>query len=310
MSDTRVIPRGALVYGIPAPAYRLPNETELGRVRLQVADLGRSLTYYERVLGMRVLERDGDRLVLGAQGADRPLVELRQRIGARPVPRRGRLGLYHYAILVPDRPSLGRFLGHLEEIGAYAGMSDHFVSEAIYLTDPDGLGIEVYADRPRSAWREEGRQLVMTTVPLDTESLLKAAEESAAGARWTGMPAGTVIGHVHLYVDDLERAAAFYHAGLGLDKVVWNYPGALFMSAGGYHHHLGTNTWAAGAPRAEAEDARLLEWEVVVPRAEQAAEAADSLTSTNAAAVRRDGDDWLATDPWGTVVRVRAQRSG
>ena len=295
----------ALEYGIPAPNYRLPNETHLGRVMLQVADLARSVPYYDQVLGLRVLDSDAARVVLGAQGDDRPLLELRERRGARPVPRRGRLGLYHYAILVPDRPSLGRFLGHLEQLGAYAGMSDHFVSEAIYLTDPDGLGIEVYADRPRSAWRHEGRQLAMTTIPLDVQSVLNAARDSAEGPRWTGMPAGTVIGHVHLYVDDLKRGAGFYHNGLGLDKIVWSYPGALFMSAGGYHHHLGTNTWAASAPRAEADDARLLEWEVVVPSPEQAAEAARSLTSTGAA-VARDGEAWLATDPWGTVVRLRA----
>jgi catechol 2,3-dioxygenase len=122
-----------------------------------------------------------------------------------------------------------------------------------------------------------------------------------------GMPAGTVIGHVHLYVDDLERAAAFYHEGLGLDKVVWSYPGALFMSAGGYHHHLGTNTWAAGAPRAEVDDARMLEWEVVVPSEDDVAAAAQSLTTVGASATRREGSHWLATDPWGTTVRIRAR---
>ena len=121
------------------------------------------------------------------------------------------------------------------------------------------------------------------------------------------MPAGTVIGHVHLHVGDLERAAAFYHAGLGLDKTVWNYPGALFLSAGGYHHHLGTNIWAAGAAPAGPDDARLLEWEVVVPSGAEAAAAARSLTSASGA-VRGDGDDWLAADPWGTVVRVTGAR--
>lgn len=291
--------------GIAPPGYRLPNETHLGRVKLQVAELARSLAYYESVVGLRAIQRADGRALLGAHGDDRPLVELVERAGARPVPRRGRLGLYHFAILLPDRPSLGRFLGHLEEIGAYAGMSDHFVSEAIYLTDPDGLGIEVYADRPRSAWRYEDRQLSMTTVPLDVEKVLAAAKQSPSGLQWRGMPPGTVIGHVHLYVADLDSAAAFYHQGLGLDKTVWNYPGALFLSAGGYHHHLGTNTWAAGAPIADDEDARLLEWEVVVPSSRQAEDAARSLTSAGAR-VSREGDHWLAIDPWGTTVRVRA----
>ena len=299
-------PESHFTYGIEPPKYRLPDETHLGRVVLQVADLARSIAYYETVLGLRVVTREAGRVVLGAHGDDRSLVELRERSGARSVPRRGRLGLYHYAILLPDRPSLGRFLAHLEEIGAYAGMSDHFVSEAIYLTDPDGLGIEVYADRPRSAWRQEGQQLAMTTIPLDVDSVVRAARESEGGLRWTGMPAGTVLGHVHLYVDDLKQAESFYHAGLGLDKVVWSYPGALFMSAGGYHHHLGTNTWAAGAPRAEPDDARMIEWEMFVPSADQATEAAQSVAAVAGVAVRPDGRDWLATDPWGTVLRIRS----
>ena len=161
--------------------------------------------------------------------------------------RGGQLGLYHFAILLPDRAALGRFVAHLARIGERAGASDHLVSEALYLSDPDGLGIEVYADRPRATWRYDGqRQLAMDTRPLDLNSLVQAA----GGEPWTGMPAGTVMGHVHLHVGDIERAAAFYHAALGLDKVVWSYPGALFLSAGGYHHHVGLNTWAGpGATR-------------------------------------------------------------
>jgi catechol 2,3-dioxygenase len=308
MTTTTPTPR--IDYGIPAPGYRLPAATHLGRVRLQIADVERSVAYYERVVGLRVIEKREGMAVLGAHDDDLPLVELHELRGARPVPRRGRLGLYHFAILLPDRASLGRFLAHLEQIGAYAGMSDHFVSEAIYLTDPDGLGIEVYADRPRSEWKHEARQLLMTTVPLDEESLLRAATASGRPdeVRWTGLPPGTVIGHVHLYVGDLEAAAAFYHVGLGLDKVVWNYPGALFMSAGGYHHHLGTNTWASGAALAGREDARLLEWEVVVPAPADAAEAARSLTSAGRT-VAQDGADWLAVDPWGTTLRLKADRA-
>jgi catechol 2,3-dioxygenase len=296
-----------LEYGIAPTGFRLPKETRLGHVTLQISDLARSLPYYERVLGLRVLDRGDAFVALGASGDDRPLVELKERRGAQPVPRRGRLGLFHFAILLPERPALGRFLGHLEELGAYAGMSDHFVSEAIYLTDPDGLGIEVYADRPRSRWTQHDRQLTMTTIPLDVESVIQSAKESPGGMRWTGMPAGTVIGHVHLHVADLDRAAQFYHAGLGLDKMVWSYPGALFLAAGGYHHHLGTNTWAAGATQAGSEDARLLEWEVVVPTAQQAEGAARSLT-TAGASVEQRGGGWVATDPWGTPVRIRGER--
>lgn len=297
MSTTQK-PRRTEERGIRPKNYRLPDATHLGRVRLQVADLEPSLLFYEKVLGMRVIRGSVDSVTLGPHGDDNEIVELRQLRSARPVPRRGLLGLYHFAILLPDRPALGRFVAHLAEIGAHAGMSDHAVSEAIYLTDPDGLGIEVYADRPRDAWRYDEQQIYMATKHLDVDDLL-----AAAGAeRWTGMPAGTVLGHVHLYVDDIAKATAFYHDALGFDKVVWSYPGALFLSAGGYHHHLGTNTWAAGAPRATDEDARLLEWEVVVPSEKDAEQAAGSLTAAGYEAEPADSGGWRTRDPWGTAL--------
>ncbi len=287
-------------YGIAPPGYRLPDDIRLGAVSLQVADLARSVEYYGRVLGMRVLRQDASSAALGAHGDDAPIIELHALEGARPVPRRGRLGLYHFAILLPDRPALGRFLAHLAAIGEYAGMSDHFVSEAVYLTDPDGLGIEVYADRPRSTWRHEGGQLEMATEPLDARSVVAAA----GGTPWDGMPNGTTMGHIHLFVDDITRAAAFYHEGFGFDKMVWSYPGALFMAAGGYHHHLGTNTWAASAPRAESGDARLLEWVIGMSDAASVDGAAQSLERAGHE-VHRAGDGATVVDPWGTRVRMQ-----
>ena len=285
--------------GIRPSEYRLPESTRLGRVRLQVADLDRSVEFYEKVLGFRSIRRTADSVSLAPHGEDREIVHLHQLRSARPVPRRGLLGLYHFAILLPDRASLGRFVAHLGKIGAYAGMSDHFVSEAVYLTDPDGLGIEVYADRPRDAWKYDERQLRMATDPLDVDDLVSAA----GGERWTGMPRGTVLGHVHLYVDDIGRAEAFYHQALGFDKVVWSYPGALFMSAGGYHHHLGTNTWARGAAPATHADARLLEWEIVVPTAKDAEEAALHVKRAGYP-VKEESGEWILTDPWGTSLRL------
>jgi len=201
-------------YGIAPAGYRLPAETHVGRVRLQVADLERSLAWYGRVLGMRVLARADGTATLGTRGDD-ALVELSERPGAAPVPHRGRLGLYHYAILLPDRAALGRFVTHLGQAGERFGASDHRVSEATYLHDPDGLGIEVYADRPREAWEASGRELRMDTTPMDLRGVMAAAK----GEPWTGMPAGTVVGHVHLHVGALDRAAEFYHAALGLDAV-------------------------------------------------------------------------------------------
>ena len=288
--------------GIAPPGFRLPDDTRIGRVRLQVSDLKRSISYYETILGMRVLRQSAGSAEMGPHGEDRTLIELSEKSGARQVPRRGLLGLYHFAVLLPDRAALGRFIAHLAEIGAYAGMSDHLVSEAVYLTDPDGLGIEVYADRPRESWTVASRQLEMTTKPLDVESVVG----SAGGKKWDGMPAGTKIGHVHFYVGDIDRAASFYHAGLGLDKIVWNYPGALFMSAGGYHHHVGVNTWAAGASPATADDAKLVEWELILPNHGAVKSAGESI-ATAGYPVNADGDTMLARDDWGIAVRIRPE---
>ena len=295
--------QGAAPFTVAPPGYQLPSELTLGPVRLQVSDVARSIAYYERVIGFRTIESGGSMATLGAHGADTPLLELRERPGASPVPRRGRLGLFHFAILLPDRRALGRFVVHLAALDEHSGMADHLVSEAIYLTDPDGLGIEVYADRPRSEWRMQGRSIAMATLPLDVQDLAR----SAANEPWTGAPRGTRIGHVHLHVADLDQAASFYHAGLGLDKVVIEFPGALFMSAGGYHHHLGTNTWAAGASAPTDADARLLEWTVVLPSDKDVDEAAQSLRAAGFD-VRRDGKDATGADPWGTGIRLTNQR--
>jgi catechol 2,3-dioxygenase len=207
--------------------------------------------------------------------------------------------------LLPDRPALGRFVRHLGEIGARAGASDHLVSESFYLQDPDNLGIEVYADRPRDTWRRIGRELMMATDPLDIAGLL----DTAGDRKWDAMPPGTTIGHVHLHVGDLDQAADFYSEGLGLDRTVWHYPGALFLAAGGYHHHLGTNTWAGpGAVPPGPEDARLLEWTMELPD--------QGSVSTAGASLSRGGysTDWnggagerrelVTHDPWGIQLRL------
>ena len=292
-------------YGEAPRGFRLPDETRLGRVSLQVSDLERSLAYYERTLGFRILHREGGRAELSAHGEDTVLVELREHRGAATAPRRGRLGLFHFAILLPNREALGRFVRHLGEINAAAGASDHLVSEALYLQDPDNLGIEVYADRPRSGWQRVGRELMMATDPLDLEGLVRAAGDT----RWTGMPAGTTIGHVHLHVGDLAKAAAFYSDGVGFDRMVWHYPGALFLGAGGYHHHLGTNTWAgSGAKPPGPGDACLLEWAIVLPDDASVAAAGKSLEGAGFA-IRQEEGSWggsaiVAQDPWGTQLRL------
>lgn len=275
-------------YGIHPPGVRLPDATRIGTVRLQVSDLTRSVEYYEHVLGMRVHSASASAAFLGAHGDEPPFVELHTRPGVK-FARRGAFGLYHFAILLPDRAALGRFAARMSATGTRVGTADHFVSEAFYLWDPDGLGIEVYADRPRSEWRVQERELVMTTEALDIDTVIAAA----GGESWTGMPPGTRIGHVHLHVGSLAAAEAFYHSALGLDKMVWSYPGALFLAAGGYHHHLGTNVWSPG-PSAEEDEARLLEWELVLPREED----------VRAVLGRLDSRNGIVADPWGTALRV------
>lgn len=274
----------------------LPAATHVGAVHLQVADLTRSIDYYERVLGLRTLERHEQRAALGPHDDDRVLLRLQTRPGVVPA-RRGAFGLYHFAILLPDDRALGRFAAHLAALRVRVGSADHLVSQAFYLWDPDGLGIEVYADRPRDTWQRRGGELVMATDPLDIAAVIAEAD-----GPWTGMPPRTTMGHVHLHVGDLERADAFYHRGIGLDRVVWSYPGALFLSAGGYHHHLGTNTWSSG-PAAEDHEARMVQWELIVPGAAAVETIARDLAAQQAI-IERAGDDLLAADPWGTRVHV------
>jgi catechol 2,3-dioxygenase len=289
----------------PPAGYRLPATAQVGRVTLQVSDLHRSITYYTDVLGLRAETLSGGeglrRAWLTPHDDDRVLIELRERTGARRVPQRGLLGLFHFAIVVPDRAALGRALRHLIDAAVPFGAADHMVSEALYLTDPDGLGIELYRDRPRAEWVIRGGQVMGGSDPLDAGGMLVAAEHQA----WSGLPAATRMGHVHFHVGDLPRAEAFYHRGLGFDVVNWKLPGARFLSAGGYHHHVGLSTWAAGAPPASEADARLIEWALVVPTVEEVQKIAESLSASDYPIDVRSGE-LTATDTWGITVRVHA----
>ncbi|MBI3792783.1 MAG: VOC family protein [Gemmatimonadetes bacterium] len=287
-------------YGEAPAGYRLPDATRLGAAHLQVADLARSLRFYADLLGFRVIEQTPTMARLGGADGQRTLIALHEKRGVQPAGRRALIGLYHVAILLPDRPSLGRFLRAMAEQRVHVGAGDHLVSEALYLTDPDGLGLEVYADRPRDAWHRLGRELMLATDPVDFESLLAAGGET----RWSGMPAGTVVGHVHLHVGALDEAARFYADGIGFDKVTWRYPGALFMGAGGYHHHLGTNTWAGPHARpAGDDDARLLRWTIELPSAASLDEVSANLRARGFAA-ESVGSEVVTRDPWGTTLAL------
>jgi catechol 2,3-dioxygenase len=253
-------PEEATAAGAPAVA-EIPEATRMGAVHLTVADLERSIGYYEWALGLRAGGREDGRVTLGAGGEN--LLVLQEQPGAQPA--RGYCGLYHFALLVPERADLARWLAHAaRERVPVVGLSDHYVSEAIYLSDPDAHGIEIYWDRPREIWEGTvGERL--TTVPLDTASLLGELEDPAR-ATFDGLPTGTVMGHVHLRVADIPSTIAFYRDVLGFGLMASLGTSAAFLSAGGYHHHVGTNTWeSAGAAQAPPEAATLQRATVVLP---------------------------------------------
>jgi catechol 2,3-dioxygenase len=247
-------------------------DTHMGLVELSVSDLDRSLAYWQDAVGLRVLSRENGTAELGA---DTPLVRFVEEPGARPA--HGFTGLFHVALLVPDRPSLGRFLAHTaREQLPLTGLSDHVVSEAIYLRDPDYHGIEVYADRPREQWEGHVSQ-TMTTIPLDTDSLLA----DAGAADFDGLPDGTTVGHVHLCVRDVDETIGFYRDRLGMGLTAHLGDQAAFLSAGGYHHHLGGNTWETrGAAPAPEGTARLLRYTIVVPDDEELGRVAERIGGT------------------------------
>ena len=278
----------------------LPADTRLGAIRLRAGDIGLLRDFYERVIGLRAIASEDGVTALGA--GDASLVELVSDPDASPRPPRT-TGLFHLALLVPARADLTRALRRVFENGWHlSGASDHLVSEALYLSDPEGNGIELYRDRPREEWPREGDEIAMATLPLDLEDLLA---EPGAGDDAPAMPAGTMLGHVHLQVKDLDSAAAFWVDALGLDVTASLYPGALFVSAGGYHHHVGLNTWAGvGAPRPPAGARGLDRFELVLPDAASAAAAGERLAAV--AEVRDEDRGLLVEDPSGNAVLVRA----
>jgi catechol 2,3-dioxygenase len=246
--------------GAPAQAD-LPPDSRMGAVHLTVADLDRSVGYYESEIGLKAHAREDGRAQLGTGGED--LLVLTEEPGARPAD--GYSGLFHFALLVPERIDLARWLAYAARSRvALTGMSDHFVSEAVYLRDPDGHGIEVYADRPRELWEGQvGTRL--TTLPLDTNDLLATLEDPMTEP-FDGLAGGTVMGHVHLSVADVDQSVGYYRDVVGFGLMAQLGHQAAFLSAGGYHHHLGANTWqSAGRPYAPEGYARLTQMTIVLP---------------------------------------------
>jgi catechol 2,3-dioxygenase len=272
----------------------------IGAVRLNVADLDRARAFYERAIGLRVVDRDAEVVRLGVdEGAS--MVELAGRPDAprRPV---GATGLFHLAILVPSRVELARALRRVADAGSrLTGASDHLVSEALYLRDPEGNGIEIYRDRPREEWRYEEGRLQMDTLPLDLDGVL--AELSAAGAGEANrVPGGTRIGHVHLNVADLSEAEDFYGGLLGFEVTVRGYPGALFFATGGYHHQVGVNTWAGEGAAAPPPGALGLGWFEIALRGAPDLEQVGQRLRAAGVGAQGDGAGLRIADPSGNGI--------
>jgi catechol 2,3-dioxygenase len=280
-------------------------ETRMGPVELSVADLERSLDYWQRTVGLRLLERENGTASLGT---DAELVSLTEEPGAQPD--LGHTGLFHVALLVPDRPSLARWLAHAAREGVQlTGLSDHAVSEAIYMRDPDHHGIEIYADRPRALWEGEVGRL-MTTLPIDVDDLLGELDDPAAEP-FEGLPEGTGVGHVHLRVADIPAAVDFYNRVLGFDVMAQAGPAAAFLSAGGYHHHVGANTWESrGASPAPPGFATLRHATIVVPDAAEldrvAGRVADEGQEPEPHSARGSGGGVLVRDPSQNAILLTA----
>ena len=253
--------------------------THVGRIGLVAKDAAALSRYYQDVIGLKELSNSGKRITLGTDA--RPLLELEQSDAVRPDDPRS-AGLYHTAFLMPSRADLGRWIRHaIDDRIQLTGAADHLVSEALYLTDPEGNGIEIYADRDRKGWTWAGNHVRMANSRIDSEGILRSAN---GGAGWTGIPDDAVIGHVHLRVGDVPKARAFWNDEMGLDTVLDYGPQATFLSSGGYHHHIGANSWESLGAGPRDKDRTGLQWV--------------ELLSTGAKGPTE------TIDPWGNSIRV------
>jgi catechol 2,3-dioxygenase len=277
--------------------FTIDPQTRIGAITLRVADLATSLQFYQNVLGMHVHQQQDGRVWLGPQDG-RAVLCLQSAPGA-PRPGRNATGLYHVAYLYPSRQALGNALRRLATTRwPLQGFADHLVSEAIYLADPEGNGIELYRDRPRSEWRYNNGQIAMATDPLDVDGVLAEASDPLEER----MPAGTGIGHIHLKVASTSQAEAFYCQTLGFDLMARYGPSASFASAGGYHHHIGMNTWSsAGGPPPAPDATGLAYYQVLLPNPTALEETLSRLEEAGIQAQAFE-NGWLVRDPSSNAV--------
>lgn len=268
----------------------------VGQVNLKVQSIERSIAFYERVIGFKVLERTERQAKLTADGKT-ALLSIEQPIDVEPKQSRT-TGLYHFAILLPTRSDLIKIVRHFAEIGLQFGSSDHLVSEALYLSDLDGNGIEIYIDRDASEWKWANGEVAMTVDPLNFTDLLSKGVNDL----WKGMPEDAVMGHIHLHVSNLVDTEEFYTKGLGFEVVNRYGNQALFISDGKYHHHIGLNTWnGVGAPKPSAQSVGLESFTLMLPSEETKNEMMNRLERIGAPVIEENGAT-IAVDPSGNRI--------
>ncbi|MFJ7699190.1 VOC family protein [Lysinibacillus fusiformis] len=277
--------------------HKNPN-TYVTNVEIKVSDLQRSLTFYQEVIGFNVLHQESHKATLTADGHTALLTIVQPDIVEEKLS--STTGLYHFALLLPTRLDLANIITHFQEKGVYLGASDHAVSEALYLNDPDHNGIEVYVDRPENEWGWHMDQVHMVTEPLNIRSILEEGD-----GNWNGLPLGTVMGHIHLSVSNLAEAEQFYTNGLGYDIVARYGSQALFISTGRYHHHIGLNTWhSENAPKLGENQVGLKTYSLRLDNEEQASIMKANLRAMGAPVIDMDGG-FQTEDPAGNVVLLK-----
>jgi catechol 2,3-dioxygenase len=268
----------------------------VGEVNIKVKNLDYSLTFYQNIMGFQVLEKSDRKAVLTTDGKNSLLtLEQPEEVVAKTA---RTTGLYHFAILLPSRADLSIFLRHMIQTGYPLGAADHYVSEALYLNDPDGNGIEVYRDRPSSEWKWNNGLVEMATEELDGNGILAESD-----AEWKGLPSGTLMGHIHLHVANLKKAEEFYTKGLGFEIVSY-YPQAAFLSTGKYHHHIAINTWQGEGAATPLENSVGLNWYSLVFPNEGARENALKQLKQLGAPLTEEADYFVTSDPSGNQIRL------